>query len=976
MKMKVVRLLLGVLFLFAASASVLADDTYVYTFTSNYWYADATKNGTATTPKDWKYSIKGYSFSSGYGVRLNKNNPSSVIICSPISYENISEISVAYGTGGSGATIKIETSATQSTTGTVTALNSPTTFSSDGTAKVTFTSANYKTGYVRVYASRSTGYMYVKSVTIKTKSSAAPSTVSFNAHGKAANPASLTESVAGAGVILPDLDVSPLCGRWQFAGWATASISTATTTTPTLLAPGINYKPSENITLHAVYKKDGGLVTTTKTYRFSTTSATLVTDNGTWTGTTPTAYAAATAYSSTYGVGWYASGSSITSPESLANISKIEMQVFSSYWTEFYGTYAVSIGGTSVGSASEGNAIRTINVSPAKNGQVTITMTKNSVLGTDHTLYIGYVTVYYTDYVGFTYHSNPSCPTDISDKVLWASDGFSIEGKASGEVKLPRAKLTSGVLNSTTDVLNFATPLSRGEVLELTVDGTPSCVKVPAIVSGTSTSVVSDAESDIVILPNAKLTLNSGASLNARNLYIYRTNDHSGQLDMKGGTLNLSGKANLVLTIDPKRYYFFGTPAALTLSSARYLNGNASNYNTSSATTDWWIVQNYDGARRASVGMDEKNWQGIQSASTQLKAAEGHAIGIDIVGKADAQRSYVFPFTANLSTENAAKTISLKAHPTSLTQLDEGWNLVCNPYLHTMSGRGASLPTNRILYFVRPYKGTDQRFQQYLASEINDIEPFEVFFVQVRGSSNSTLTLGGNGARPSAPRRAGDLNEEEVFFLRLNLFTPDSDNDNATMVVGSEFSASELVAGEDMEKFGGGNFVSLYLIEQGSKLAFDAINFNDAASGTRLGFKTVAAGEHRISFSEINGNEQGIEHVWLKDEVENKNVDLLSDDYVFTTGKGTFEDRFVVRAEFKNHQGEITAIDATSPDVTIYVVDDVIHADGITNQDIMLFGADGKMLYSGSARGSWSSASLQQGMYVLKVGAKTYKVVL
>ncbi len=980
MKMKAVRLLLGVLFLFAASASVLADDTYVYTFTSKTWNSTATLNNESTTPTQWNYSKQGYSYSTDYGVRCRRNEAAEFIICAPVSLEHIKSITVYYqqaasSTGNFYFSVSPESSYTYNTAN---QFASQAVSSSNEQTKNFTKSGLDVSGFLQIkivptssYTTRATA---ISKVTIVVAPPADPYTVSFNAHGVTENPASLTEASGGAGVILPsvsDLD----CGSWEHIGWRETHLSTATTTEPSgIFAVGSRYYPQSNRTLHAVFRLAGELVEASKTIRY-TLPTSYQSSTSISTTTTPAGEANVWTSSSapgdgdSHGLGWgYSAQPTLTSPISYSNVTKVSFKPYTSSGTV---TYTVSVGGTQVGAPSTQSTQQDVSVSD-KSGKVTIKLGQNT--SGRRTKFIQWIEVtFLSSQQSYTYSGVPICPVDISERLLWSANGFTLEGASSGSLTSPSS--VAGVRDANKDILTFNTSLVAGSKLYFNADGVSYKAIVPTIISASTSTVNSTATSDIVILPGSKLTLSSG-TINVRDIIIYRNNDHSGQLDFRGGTLNVNGSVKLALTIDPKRFYFFGTPYASALNRAQYLNGAPTNYNTSSATTDWWIVQNYDGARRATVGLDEDNWQGIQSASTQLKAAEGHAIGIDIVGKPNAQRTYVFPINANLSTENNAKTVTLTTHPTSLSQLDEGWNLICNPYLHTMSGQGARLPTNRLLYFVRPYKGTDQRFQQYLASEINDIEPFEVFFVQVRGSSNSTLTLGGNGARPSAPRRAGDLNEEEVFFLRLNLFTPDSDNDNATMVVGSEFSASELVAGEDMEKFGGGNFVSLYLIEQGSKLAFDAINFNDAASGTRLGFKTVAAGEHRISFSEINGNEQGIEHVWIKDEVENKNVDLLSDDYVFTTGKGTFEDRFVVRAEFKNHQGEITAIDATSPDVTIYVVDDVIHADGITNQDIMLFGADGKMLYSGSARVSWSSASLQQGMYVLKVGAKTYKVVL
>ncbi len=70
---------------------------------------------------------------------------------------------------------------------------------------------------------------------------------------------SKTEASAGAGITLP-AGPTPACSAdgWTFAGWAASAVASETTTAPTLLAAGANYKPAENVTLYAVYKKEAG----------------------------------------------------------------------------------------------------------------------------------------------------------------------------------------------------------------------------------------------------------------------------------------------------------------------------------------------------------------------------------------------------------------------------------------------------------------------------------------------------------------------------------------------------------------------------------------------------------------------------------------------------------------------------------------------------------------------------------------------
>lgn len=81
-------------------------------------------------------------------------------------------------------------------------------------------------------------------------------TVTFNAGTGSCGTSSLTELSAGAGITLPSASHS--CDGWDFAGWANASVSSETTSKPTLYTAGSNYKPSSDETLYAVYKHTEG----------------------------------------------------------------------------------------------------------------------------------------------------------------------------------------------------------------------------------------------------------------------------------------------------------------------------------------------------------------------------------------------------------------------------------------------------------------------------------------------------------------------------------------------------------------------------------------------------------------------------------------------------------------------------------------------------------------------------------------------
>lgn len=85
-------------------------------------------------------------------------------------------------------------------------------------------------------------------------------TVSFNVGGSTDTQDPISETLGGQGITLP-VGPTPTCSGdgWTFAGWKeTSAVDVETTTAPTLLLAGANYKPAANCTLYAVYKRTEG----------------------------------------------------------------------------------------------------------------------------------------------------------------------------------------------------------------------------------------------------------------------------------------------------------------------------------------------------------------------------------------------------------------------------------------------------------------------------------------------------------------------------------------------------------------------------------------------------------------------------------------------------------------------------------------------------------------------------------------------
>ena len=112
-----------------------------------------------------------------------------------------------------------------------------------------------------------------------------PYTVYFNA-GTGTCTGSITETTAN-GIQLPTATLED-CDDWTFLGWAEAAIASETKTAPaSFLAGGSTYKPTDDITLYAIYKRvesGGNGEGTAATLTFDNTSkrTTLTTEQQVW----------------------------------------------------------------------------------------------------------------------------------------------------------------------------------------------------------------------------------------------------------------------------------------------------------------------------------------------------------------------------------------------------------------------------------------------------------------------------------------------------------------------------------------------------------------------------------------------------------------------------------------------------------------------------------------------------------------------
>ena len=162
-----------------------------------------------------------------------------------------------------------------------------------------------------------------------------------------------------------------------------------------------------------------------------------------------------------------------------------------------------------------------------------------------------------------------------------------------------------------------------------------------------------------------------------------------------------------------------------------------------------------------------------------------------------------------------------------------------------------------------------------------------------------------------------------------------------------ENATDDLDRGYDGKVFDLGNQLFFYTMVAGEKLGIQgkALPF-DVNDTEPLGFKSTTNGMYQISLSDFDGlfEEQ---NVYLEDLYTSTIHDLKASNYSFTTGIGTFEDRFVLR--FTNGILNTNQTVFNENSVIIYKDlnnDIILNSSSVLMDTIQVFDARGRQLFS------------------------------
>jgi hypothetical protein len=147
--------------------------------------------------------------------------------------------------------------------------------------------------------------------------------------------------------------------------------------------------------------------------------------------------------------------------------------------------------------------------------------------------------------------------------------------------------------------------------------------------------------------------------------------------------------------------------------------------------------------------------------------------------------------------------------------------------------------------------------------------------------------------------------------------------------------------------FDGNAYIDFYSINMGSNLVIQgrALPFNTSES-VPLGYRTIIDGEFTISINKTDGM-LSKQPVYLEDKLMHTINDLTQSDYIFTTGKGIFDNRFVLR-----YTNDTLAVDEFEKDnnVLVWIENKNIrfNSQGENIGEVFIHDISGKLVYSDS----------------------------
>lgn len=448
----------------------------------------------------------------------------------------------------------------------------------------------------------------------------------------------------------------------------------------------------------------------------------------------------------------------------------------------------------------------------------------------------------------------------------------------------------------TKEVYNYADLVVRDGAI-LTMDGTQE--------ANTLWDVTIYPTSKIYVPESQKLTVHSltffgGIDEIYNGSTSYTLNKYGvPELSLKGSLKKSISTIDYLMRVNLDQMYSLTVPYDVQLADIKYWDGS------DIALGSALYVSAYDGEARAN--QSKKTWiYETDFNPATLKAGVGYTISAELQAGVGNEYSILrMPMMSNVASGDTedAKTVAVTAWgiDANITDNHKGWNLVGNPYMTTIKGAddddlvlGYLKETGTgpwqwvnddIRYVTIPSDDGTYYWQQKFTTA--ELPPFKNFFVQIGTTGDLQFGLGTRQSMPARSTQAAIEKEVEFEILMSN----DARQDNTGLLISEEYSpAYEINA--DLEKMIGS--MSVYTIYGGYKLAYNALSPINASEWIPMGYIAPAAGEYTFRLDDVEKIVEQVEHVYVIDYDANNIVDLMTDEYKFTTDKEQNDNRFAI----------------------------------------------------------------------------------
>ena len=375
-----------------------------------------------------------------------------------------------------------------------------------------------------------------------------------------------------------------------------------------------------------------------------------------------------------------------------------------------------------------------------------------------------------------------------------------------------------------------------------------------------------------------------------------------------------------------------------------------------------WLIQEYDGAKRAAEGYwldNDDFWKLHWDQNITLKAGHGYVLEIDInqmikdyiidVTDTKTQIAGLYfpskdPITRNIINQNTFN-VTMPNHKCNIvhagplgdrTIRDSHWNVIGVPsYINT--GATFSDKTYALADVVKYYYRWDGYKDAYTAMEATgesyNFQSTYAYMVQFAGDITWKSVLQEEG--PASIVAKKNSNQQQVHAIKLELQQDGDEIDKTFVRLQDEDVSKSFDFNFDLCKIinAGANIYSI-ITEENSPVNVAANVLPIEETIIPLGIKLDAAGEY--TFAMPNGTDGIV--VELIDYETNTRTNMLLDEYTINLGKGTFENRFALHVKPNKTTTSIVDVNTNSNGVRKFIIDGTLYM----QKDGVLYDAQGR----------------------------------